>query len=82
MLLVPENAKKKTKQNKTKYLGVTVFVSEIKRAVNYLLITARPQRKTNANGCRISARKAREAHLINKAMTFEPLGINRRDEQN
>ena len=27
-------------------------------------------------------RKAREAHLINKAMTLEPLGINRRDEQN
>ena len=27
-------------------------------------------------------RSAREAHLINKAMTLEPLGINRRDEQN
>ena len=33
---------------------------------------------------RDSVRKAREAHLINKAMTLdhEPLGINRRDEQN
>ena len=31
---------------------------------------------------RDSVRKAREAHLINKAMTLEPLGITRRDEQN
>ena len=31
---------------------------------------------------RDSVRKAREAHLINKAMTLEPPGINRRDEQN
>ena len=31
---------------------------------------------------RDSVRKAREGHLINKAMTLEPLGINRRDEQN
>ena len=31
---------------------------------------------------RDSVRKAREAHLINKAMTLEPLGIKRRDEQN
>ena len=31
---------------------------------------------------RDSVRKAREAHLINKAMTLKPLGINRRDEQN
>lgn len=29
-----------------------------------------------------SARKAREAHLIKKAMTLEPSGINRRDELN
>ena len=29
-----------------------------------------------------SVRKAREAHLINKAVTLEPLGINTRDEQN
>ena len=27
-------------------------------------------------------RKAREAHLINKAMTLEPLGMKRRDEHN
>ena len=31
---------------------------------------------------RDSVRKAHEAHLINKAMTLEPLDINRRDEQN
>ena len=31
---------------------------------------------------RDSVRKAREALFINKAMTLEPLGINRRDEQN
>ena len=31
---------------------------------------------------RDSVRKAREAHLINKAMTLQPLGINRRDEEN
>ena len=31
---------------------------------------------------RDSVRKAREAHLINKAMPLELLGINRRDEQN
>ena len=31
---------------------------------------------------RDSVRKAREVHLINKAMTLELLGINRRDEQN
>ena len=29
---------------------------------------------------RDSGRKAREAHLINKAMILEPHGINRRDE--
>ena len=29
---------------------------------------------------RDSVRKAREAHLIDKAMTLEPQGINRRDE--
>ena len=27
-----------------------------------------------------SSRKAREAHLIHKAKTIEPLGINKRDE--
>ena len=31
---------------------------------------------------RDSVRKAREAHLIDKAMTLEPNGINRRDELN
>ena len=32
---------------------------------------------------RVSVRKAREAHLIDKAMTLEPRGImNRRDELN
>ena len=31
---------------------------------------------------RYSVREAREAHLKNKAMTLDPLGINRRDEQN
>ena len=31
---------------------------------------------------RDSVRKAREAHLIDKAMTLEPRGINRRDELN
>ena len=29
---------------------------------------------------RDSERKAREAHLINKAKTLHPFGINRRDE--
>ena len=29
---------------------------------------------------RDSFRKAREAHLIHKAKTIEPLGINKRDE--
>ena len=29
---------------------------------------------------RDSVRKARESHLINKAMTLEPHGLNRRDE--
>ena len=29
-----------------------------------------------------SVRKAREAHLIDKAMTLKPNGINRRDELN
>ena len=29
-----------------------------------------------------TVRKAREAHLIDKAMTLEPNGINRRDELN
>ena len=28
----------------------------------------------------ILVRKARESHLINKAMTLEPHGLNRRDE--
>ena len=28
----------------------------------------------------ISVRKARESHLIDKAMTLEPRGLNRRDE--
>ena len=32
------------------------------------------------HGNRDSIRKAREAHLIDKAKTLEPLGINRRDE--
>ena len=27
-----------------------------------------------------SLRKAREAHLIDKAKTIEPLGVNKRDE--
>ena len=31
---------------------------------------------------RDSVWKAREAHLINKAKTLEPLNVNRRDEQN
>ena len=31
---------------------------------------------------RDSVRKAREAHLIDKAMTLEPHGVNRRDELN
>jgi len=31
---------------------------------------------------RDSVRKAREAYLIDKAMTLEPRGINRRDELN
>ena len=29
---------------------------------------------------RESVRKARESHLIDKAMTLEPRGLNRRDE--
>ena len=29
---------------------------------------------------RDSVRKARESHLIDKAMTLEPHGLNRRDE--
>ena len=29
---------------------------------------------------RDSIRKARESHLIDKAMTLEPHGLNRRDE--
>ena len=32
------------------------------------------------NNWRDSFRKAREAHLIHKAKTIEPLGINKRDE--
>ena len=32
------------------------------------------------NNERDSFRKAREAHIIHKAKTFEPLGINKRDE--
>ena len=47
-------------------------------SIDHLLLT--PLELSHSK--RDSVRKAREAHLINKAMTLEPLGINRRDEQN
>ena len=37
-------------------------------------------KKVSWNDLRDSFRKAREAHLIHKAKTIEPLGINKRDE--
>ena len=37
-----------------------------------------PLEKTHSS--RDSVRKARESHLIDKAMTLEPHGLNRRDE--
>ena len=36
--------------------------------------------KTKIRSSRDSVRKARESHLIDKAMTLEPHGLNRRDE--
>ena len=36
--------------------------------------------KFYVHSSRDSIRKARESHLINKAMTLEPHGLNRRDE--
>ena len=44
---------------------------------NHMLLI--PIKKKLKNG-RDSFRKAREAHLIHKAETIEPLGINKRDE--
>ena len=35
---------------------------------------------TKIRSSRDSVRKARESHLIDKAMTLEPHGLNRRDE--
>ena len=39
-----------------------------------------PIKKKKLKNGRDSFRKAREAHLIHKAETIEPLGINKRDE--
>ena len=43
---------------------------------NYMLLIPIEKLKNGGD----SLRKAREAHLIDKAKTIEPLGINKRDE--
>ena len=49
-----------------------------------LILTCRKDHKLipleKIHSSRDSVRKAREAHLIDKAMTLEPHGLNRRDE--
>ena len=43
---------------------------------NYMLLIPIEKLKNGGD----SLRKAREAHLIDKAKTIEPLGVNKRDE--
>ena len=62
----------------TKPTPVSAHFNQPGHSINHLLLT--PLELIHSK--RDSVRKAREAHLINKAMTLEPLGINRRDEQN
>ena len=62
----------------TKPTPVSAHFNQSGHSINHLLLT--PLELIHSK--RDSVRKAREAHLINKAMTLEPLGINRRDEQN
>ena len=53
------------------------FLSNNHSDTHMLLI---PIEKIIINNERDSFRKAREAHIIHKAKTLEPLGINKRDE--
>ena len=62
----------------TKPTPVSAHFNQPGHSINHLLLT--PLELIHSK--RDSVRKAREAHLINKATTLEPLGINRRDEQN
>ena len=62
----------------TKPTPVSAHFNQPGHSINHLLLT--PLELIHSK--RDSVRKAREAHFINKAMTLEPLGINRRDEQN
>ena len=62
----------------TKPTPVSAHFNQPGHSINHLLLT--PLELIHSK--RDSVRKAREAHLINKAMTLEPLGINRRDVQN
>ena len=62
----------------TKPTPVSAHFNQPGHSIDHLLLT--PLELIHSK--RDSVRKAREAHLINKAMRLEPLGINRRDEQN
>ena len=57
---------------------VSTHLNQPGHSIDHLLLTPLEL----IHNTRDSVRKAREAHLINKAMTLEPLGINGRDEQN
>ena len=57
---------------------VSTHVTQPGHSIDHLLLTPLEL----IHNTRDSVRKAREAHLINKEMTLEPFGINRRDEQN
>ena len=57
---------------------VSTHLNQPGHSIDYRLLTP----SELIHNKRDSLRKAREAHLINKAITLEPLGINIRDEQN
>jgi len=68
--------------NNTIYLIISVNKSKVlcKQSVDYPTILTIQIIQWDLNDKRDSFRKAREAHIIHKAKTLEPLGINKRDE--
>ena len=59
---------------------VSTHFNQPGHSIHHLLLT--PLELIHDNSTRDSEQNACEAHLINKAMTLELLGINTRDEQN
>ena len=73
-----DRLKKKNHHQLIKPTPVSTHFNQPGHSIDHLLLTPLEL----IHNTRDSVRKAREVHLINKAMTLEPLGINRRDEQN